>query len=78
MLNIVEGHINEVLGKQQSLFEKRIEICKECPLFTNSNIGFICDSRKKIKDGDKTVKGCGCRLSAKARLKNETCILKKW
>lgn len=78
MLNIVKGHINEVFGNQQGLYEKRIKICKECPLFSESKIGYICDSKKKIIKDGKTIKGCGCRLSAKTRLKNEKCILKKW
>ncbi len=78
MLNIIKGHLNELLDKQRDLYNDRIEICKSCPLFTNSKVGAICDSNKKVKINGQTFKGCGCRLSAKTRLKNEKCILKKW
>ena len=74
MLEILQGHLNEIFKSQQDLYEERIKICKECPLFTESKIGYICDINKIHNN----IRGCGCRLSAKARLKNSECVLKKW
>lgn len=87
MINIVKGHINELLNKQQDLYEQRMKICKECPLITKTTVGPICDTRKCI-DGNETynrknkspnaICGCGCRLNAKLRLEDEKCVLNKW
>lgn len=87
MLNIIEGHINELFKKEQDLYDDRIKICDECQLESSTLVGKVCDARKCIKNGilyDKEHKplkstcGCGCRLSAKLRLKEEKCVLGKW
>ena len=78
MFNIIKGHINEVLKKEQDLYLYRIGICKECPLYTNTKIGHLCDKAKYINKDYKIIHGCGCRLDAKARLFDEKCILNKW
>lgn len=83
---IIEGHFNEITGKEKTLSEGRLEICRECPLYSESRIGAVCDAKKcvsptgnittyPIKD---SVCGCGCRLQAKSRLKNAKCVLGKW
>lgn len=74
MLEILKGHINEIFNKQEDLYNSRILICKKCPLFTESSIGYLCD-KNKIHNN---IRGCGCRLSAKARLINSKCVLNKW
>lgn len=85
--DIVKGHYNEITNKENELYETRIEICKQCPLCTNSSIGYICNSSKciNIKTGELVYApgkdiacGCGCRLSAKTRLPNAKCVLNKW
>ena len=78
MFNIIKGHINEVLKKEQDLYLYRIEICKECPLYTNTKIGHLCDKTKYVNKDGKIIHGCGCRLDAKARLFDEKCVLNKW
>ena len=78
MFNIIKGHINEVLKKEQDLYLYRIEICKECPLYTKTKIGHLCDKAKSINKDGKMIHGCGCRLDAKVRLFDEKCILNKW
>ena len=50
MFNIVKGHINELLKKQQDLYEQRIKICNECPLKTKTSLGVICDNKKCIEN----------------------------
>ena len=58
---------------------------RECPLFSHSTLGDVCDA-KKCWDGNKVVKypgpdiicGCGCRLDAKARVRGAKCVLNKW
>lgn len=85
---IVKGHVNEFFNKEQELHDKRIKICKECPLYKKDNIlGYICnpDLYVNIKTGDTSedykpnyVNGCGCRLSASTRVKDKRCPLGKW
>lgn len=84
---IIEGHTKEIAHKEQDLYEQRIEICKSCPIFTNSSVGPICDPHKcyNKKTGESSIGiapgficGCGCRLGAKARLQNAKCVLGKW
>lgn len=83
---IIEGHVNEMLGLNKDIVEARIKICKKCPIYLNK-YGGICNSKLWInpktdeistekKDG--YVKGCGCRIQAKATLINASCIAGKW
>lgn len=86
--DIIEGHYNEITNKENELYEKRIAICKKCPLYTvRENIGEICDSKKCWNEKDQALEtypsnnnicGCGCRLQAKTRLKHSKCVLSKW
>jgi len=87
MFNIIKGHINELLNKEFELYSERIKICDQCELQSLTTIGKICDHRKCIFENelyksDKkpigSICGCGCRLDAKLRLKDEKCILNKW
>jgi hypothetical protein len=84
--NIVKGHVNELLGLNEDISEKRMKICRNCPIYI-SRLGGICNSNLFIdpitndvslraKDG--YVQGCGCRLSAKTTLPNEQCVAGKW
>jgi len=87
-LDILQGHINEVLNREEDLSQSRLEICKQCPGFKNSvAFGPICDSTKYMSpDGtdwdykyhEGWIRLCGCRLKAKTRLKNAHCPVKKW
>lgn len=83
---VVKGHVNEILGREQLLSEDRMKICKACPLFSDS-FGGLCDSKKcwntsenklVYGPGEKIICGCGCRLEAKTRLKRSHCVLNKW
>lgn len=84
--NIVNGHINSLLGLNKDISEERMKICKKCPIYS-SKFGGLCNSKLYIdpntndvsiiaKDG--YVKGCGCKLSAKTTLLNAKCIIGKW
>ena len=85
---IVQGHVNEALNRETDLYTRRIEICKNCPLFTNKKVvGYVCDSKKYYNPETEEsgefpqkgfINGCGCRLEAKARLKNAKCVLGRW
>ena len=79
--DIIKGHVNEVLNSNEELFEKRMIICKKCPLYKESNIGPICNNRLYM-DKENNVsysplpgykRGCGCRLNAKTRLDRAVC-----
>lgn len=86
--DIINGHINEALGKYEELFEQRMKMCKMCPLYKESPIGPICNPKLYISTTDKETvsdrpkigytRGCGCRLNAKTRLKTARCIVNKW
>ena len=86
--DILEGHYKEITNKENDLYEKRIAICKKCPLYSvNENIGEICDGSKcwnpneeilETYSSPKNICGCGCRLAAKTRVKSAKCVLSKW
>ena len=84
---VIKGHINEITKQENALYESRIKICQTCPLYTETSLGPICDSKKCFNQktntvqsypGDGLVCGCACRLNAKTRLKNAQCVLNKW
>ena len=84
--DILEGHMNELLNKNKSLSEIRMEICMKCPIVRQSPIGLVCDSSKWINDKDEVrfeatpgfTRGCSCRMSAKSTLEQAHCIIGKW
>ena len=48
-IDILQGHLNEVLKREEDLAQSRLEICKACSLFKESiAFGPICDSSKYI------------------------------
>ena len=84
---IIDGHVKEALGKNQDIFEQRMDICRECPLYKQTAVGPVCNSRLYLdtitgeisetkKPGYKS--GCGCRLQAKTRLTYTHCPVGKW
>jgi len=82
---IVEGYSNYILGKEEELYEKRIKICKKCPLYNSEKDK--CDSKKcwdtsknELVDypGNNIICGCGCYMSKKGRVPNAKCVLNKW
>lgn len=84
---IAEGHFKEITRQENDLYESRIRICRQCPLYTDTVAGPICDSKKCYNSETNTVQsypangytcGCACRLNAKTRLKNAKCVLNKW
>lgn len=85
--NIVDGHIKELKGENQELYEKRLAICKKCPLFKESGVGFVCNRQLWMnpETGEVStenivnwVRGCGCRLNAKLRIPSMKCPANKW
>lgn len=82
---IVEGHYKEITKKENDLYNERIVICKECPLYSDTVLGPVCDSKKCYKEGrvenfpsKGAICGCGCRLGAALRVLNKKCVLNKW
>ena len=84
---IIDGHAKEVLGMNQDISEQRMKICRECPLYKQTAMGPVCNSKlwldtitgevSEIKrPGFKS--GCGCRLQAKTRLSYAHCPVGKW
>ena len=84
--NIVQGHLNEVLGLNKDISTGRLKICYQCPLYS-SNLGGMCNNRLwlNVETGDISTtakqgyrRGCGCRLNAKTSLTNAVCPVGKW
>lgn len=85
--DVIRGHVNELFNSGADLSAERLNICKECPLYSESNFGPLCDSKKWINPKTNEfsliskkgfVRGCGCRLTAKTTLKDNHCIINKW
>ena len=86
MNQIIEGTLNNILKKEQSLFEQRIKICKQCKLYKEHiTLGAICNHKLYINDKDEISttpkegfkKGCGCILRSKTRVINAKCPINK-
>ena len=84
---ILEGHINELLGKEEALHKQRMAICLKCPLFKNGTFGPICNPDLYLNPttgvfnhtgGLGFFRGCSCRLNAKTRLEDAHCPANKW
>lgn len=84
--DIVKGHVAEMSDINDELSEERLIICRSCPLFKDTS-GGLCNRNlwlnpktgevsEEQKDG--FVRGCGCRLKAKTRLKHSKCPADKW
>lgn len=84
--NIVNGHVNELLGLNKDLSKERMKVCQKCPLYS-PKFGGLCNNKLYIdpntndisvnaKDG--YVRGCGCRLLAKTALLDARCMIGKW
>lgn len=43
---VIKGHVNEITKQENALYESRIKICQTCPLYTETSLGPICDSKK--------------------------------
>jgi hypothetical protein len=64
-VNIIQGTVNNILSKEQDLYESRIVVCLECEHSESGSIGLAC-----------TI--CGCILGSKTRVPEEECPQKKW
>lgn len=70
------------------LFEERIKICKECPLYLEKGNIAVCNPKLYISISDKQTvsktpkigfrSGCNCNLFSKNRVPNSKCIVGKW
>ncbi len=85
--SIVLGHVDEFLNRNEDFYNKRIQICRRCPLMIETAFGKVCDSKRYLdpktmqssyKFTPGSIKGCGCRLDAKTRRPDEHCPAKLW
>tara|TARA_B100000424_G_C22729300_1_gene395567 strand:+ start:248 stop:472 length:225 start_codon:yes stop_codon:yes gene_type:complete len=69
--------LNSLKTIKKEEYNKRIEICKECPDVRNSiGIGLTCGVF--LGYGNPVPNTCGCKLSWKAKLKTQKCPQNKW
>lgn len=87
MKDIIKGHLNEWLGKEDELSESRLAICRACPLYVNSTLGWRCNPNLYLNPDTMEVKeqpesgfipGCNCRLEAKTRVPEAHCPTGQW
>ena len=68
------------------LVDKRLEVCKVCPLYKETAFGAVCNPKLYIKKAGETSyipkegnkKGCNCILRRKAANPGNHCIIGKW
>lgn len=85
---IIEGTINNLLNKEEELYQERILICRSCILISEDNIfGEVCNPYLYVKPGTDQISrsekkgyinGCGCILRSKCRVQESKCPLGKW
>ena len=63
--HIIIGNLYNIFSKNSDLYKKRIQICNKC-------------DQKIIIGGTYVCGQCGCFLSAKTRVLEETCLMNKW
>ena len=52
IFDIIDGHVNEMFNANEGLYEERMKICKECPLYKETPVGPICNPKLYInKEG---------------------------
>lgn len=86
--DIVAGHVNELLGKNEEMAEERMKICKECGLYKETMMGPICNPNLYLNMEDKSTvsdrpiigykKGCGCKLDRRVYVTYSHCACGKW
>ena len=85
--DVASGIINKVLDRNAEIAEKRMEICKSCPLYKEGIRGPICNPNlwinkngevSNIKLNDEYKRGCNCFLILKTRNISNSCIINKW
>lgn len=64
-LTILKSMWFNILGINQDLSIKRLNICRKCFAKLNTSLGEVC-------------RECGCILENKTRVDNEHCDLGKW
>lgn len=83
---IAEGWINDTLKLEQDLYNRRMPICRKCPLYSEGKMGPMCDAKKCIDEnevvssypGNGKICGCGCYIEKKTRVKNSKCVRGLW
>jgi hypothetical protein len=84
---IAQGFYNALLKKEQSLYERRMMICRNCKLIKKDELfgevcnGSLCLNKDTNETSDKEKEGykcgCGCVLNSKTRVKEATCPVGK-
>lgn len=84
--NIAKGAISDVFNLNDEISQKRLKICKICPIYSN-NFGGQCNGKLWLnpENGEVSLypqegfyKGCSCKLSWKTRVADEECPAGKW
>lgn len=87
LMDIIKGHLNELTDKHKDMSEERMEICEQCPLYSEKPYGLVCDNSLWLNPETNETstfakrgfhRGCGCRLKAKTTLRGNHCPANKW
>lgn len=89
MINqILEGHKNNILNKNEDIYNERMKVCRSCKLYKDDIIfGAVCNKKLYLNpetnetsttEKEGFTRGCGCSLSAKTRVSEARCPVNKW
>lgn len=82
---IAEGWTNDLLGREQELSEKRMAICRECPLYNEKTDR--CDGKRCIDKitgeitstpSKSSICGCQCLMKKKTKSPRSHCTRGLW
>lgn len=86
--HIVRGTLNNILDKEQELFNERMKICIDCKLYVPDGFGgakcnpylYLDPTTEETSRIPKLgyYRGCGCILGSKTRVREAHCPAKKW
>lgn len=86
IFDIANGHVKELFDLNKELSQSRLKICYSCPIYSKQ-LGGLCNHKLWLNpnNGDVSdtakegyIRGCGCRVAAKTRLPEATCVAGKW
>lgn len=87
MKQIIQGTFNNVFNLKGTLYDRRIAICRECPIKVKRFSIDVCADYLYLNPKTNQIatsplpgyyRGCGCILGSKTRVKDAHCPAGKW
>lgn len=85
-MDLLGSQTENLFNDDEELAEKRLNICRECPLYLVTSRGPICNPKLYMNDkGEVSTspksgfkRGCSCQILKKSRLTYGRCNHGKW